>query len=479
MKSRIARKLALYFAAALLLFSCVIGAIFITLFRAQTIKSHKEELEARAVSIASALSEYMGNTSMGGRRSGMQGQGYGAYLRFIDDIAMADVWIVDEQLNLINSGMMSGQTYNYADFPENAEQVVKQVFQGSTTFSEVFSGLLETPTLTAGTPILVDGRIAGVVLLHSPIEGMEDASMQGVQILVISVIAALALSVVLSLFLAVAFTRPLNRMKSSALLLAEGNYEVKTGIEQQDEIGELAGAIDILSDRLYEAKSESDRLDKLRRDFVANVSHELKTPVTVLRGSLEAICDGVVADAQQVKDYHKQMLKETISLERLVTDLLDLSKLQNPDFAMDMRELNICDVLRDAVRSAQHIAKTKTVDIRLDMDSEYRVMKGDYGRLRQMFLIVLTNAVKFSNDGGIVQVSLHDRNVVIADYGCGISQEDLPYIFDRFYKVASENNRDGSGLGLAIAKQIADRHGIEVTVSSVVGEGTEFVFLIK
>ena len=478
MKSRIARKLALYFAAALLLFSCVIGAIFITLFRAQTIKTHKEELEARAVSIASALSEFMGNAPASGRKGGMQGMGYGAYLRFIDDIAMADVWIVDEQLNLINSGMMSGQTYNYADLPENAEQVVKQVFNGSTTFSEVFSGLLETPTLTAGTPILVDGRIVGVVLLHSPIVGMEDATMRGVQILSVSVITALVLSVVLSLFLAVAFTRPLNRMKSSALLLAEGNYEVKTGIEQRDEIGELAGALDILSDRLYAAKSESDRLDKLRRDFVANVSHELKTPVTVLRGSLEAICDGVVTDTEQVKEYHRQMLKETISLERLVTDLLDLSKLQNPDFAMDMCEVDICDVLRDAVRSALHIAKIKGVDIRLDMDTESLVRMGDYGRLRQMVLIVLTNAVKFSNEGGIVQVSLHGGTIEIADHGCGIAQEDIPYIFDRFYKVASEINRDGSGLGLAIAKQIADRHGIEVNISSVVGEGTEFNFSV-
>ena len=477
MKSRIARKLTLYFAASLLLFAGVIGVLFITLFRAQTLREHKNELEARAVSIAGALSDYMGGEATGGRGmmgGGMMG-GYGAYLRFIDDIAMADVWIVDEQLNLINNGM-AGQTYNYADLPQNAEQVVKEVFDGTTTFSEGFSGLLNAPTLTVGTPIEVDGQIIGAVLLHAPVEGMDEAAAQGVRILAVSILAALVLAAVLSIFLAFTFTKPLNKMKNSALLLAEGDYAVKTGVLQKDEIGELAGAIDVLSEKLQAAKEQSDQTDKLRRDFVANVSHELRTPVTVIRGSLEALCDGVITKPDQVGEYHRQMLKETVSLQRLVSDLLDLSKLQNPEFKMEMREVDVCDILHDVVRSASQIAKEKGVEVRLGMDIPSRVLRGDYGRLRQMLLVVLDNAVKFSHIGGVVQVRLEDGMVSIADQGSGIPEADLPHVFDRFYKVKSQSNENGSGLGLAIAKEIADRHGIRVSVISREQEGTRFEF---
>lgn len=477
MNSRIARKLMLYFAAALLLFTVVIGAIFITLFRARTISDHRNDLETRALSIAAALSDYMDASAPGGKgMMGNGGGGYGAYLRFIDDIAMSDVWIVDENLNLITNSQMAGQSYNYADLPEDADQVVKEVFAGKTTFSEGFSSVLNAPTLTVGTPITVSGQIVGAVLLHSPIEGITDATAQGVRMLAISLLISLALSVILSLFFALSFTKPLNKMKSSALLLAEGDYTAKTGVRQKDEIGELAGTIDILSERLSDAKQESDRLDKLRHDFVSNISHELKTPVTVMRGSLEALCDGVVTEPAQVKSYHRQMLNESLFLQRLINDLLDLSKLQSPDFKIVTQELNLCDILRDSIRSAEHLAQEKQIRILQELDTDFLTVTGDYGRLRQMFLIVLDNAVKFSPEGGEVRVVLTGGIVSICDRGTGIAEEDLPHIFDRFYKVKSEENKTGSGLGLAIAKQIADRHGIAVSVTSSPPSGTQFRF---
>jgi len=477
MNSKISRKLTLYFAAALFLFTVVIGVIFITLFRAQTIKEHKNDLETRAVSIARALSDYMGSSAGTGR--GMMGNGmggYGAYLRYIDDIAMSDVWIVDENLNLITNSQMSGQSYNYADLPSDANKVVKEVFNGRTTFSEGFSSLLDIPTLTVGTPIEVGGQIVGAVLLHSPVKGINDATMQGVKILAVSILAALALPVILSAFFAYTFTKPLNRMKNSTLLLAEGDYTAKTGVQQRDEIGALAGAIDILSERLLTAKRNSEQLDKLRRDFVANISHELKTPVTVIRGSLEALCDGVVTEPEQVKSYHSQMLNESLYLQRLINDLLELSKLQNTDFKIDRQELNLCDILRDAVRSAGHLVREKKIEIRQEFDTDSLTVVGDYGRLRQMFLIVLDNAVKFSSAGSEIMVSLNNRIVSISDRGNGIAEADLPHIFDRFYKVVSEENKSGSGLGLAIAKQIADRHHIEVVATSKLNKGTKFRF---
>lgn len=479
MKNKIAVRLMLYFSSALLLFSLVIGGVFMTLFKQHTIQVNKDDLEKRAVTIAQTLSNYMSGATTGPGNNGMMhgGQGgYGAYLRLIDEIAMTDVWIVDENLQLITAGHMSQPAYLYADLPPDAESVVKEVFSGTTTFSEGFSDLINTPTLTIGTPIKLNDMVVGALLLHSPVEGMQEAAGQGFQILIVSIVTALLLAMLLSALLALSFTKPLKKMQKSAMRLADGDYTAKTEVKQQDEIGELAGAIDVLSERLDLAKRESDRLDQLRRDFVANISHELRTPVTVIRGSLEALCDEVVTEPEQVKHYHRQMLMESLFLQRLVTDLLDLSRLQNTDFAIEMHPLNLCDVVNDAVRSAGQMALKKEVTIQLEQNEPFVTVQGDYGRLRQMLMIILDNAIKFSPYGDTVTVSLKDRTVKICDHGAGISPDDLPHIFDRFYKTKSQENKTGSGLGLAIANQIAQRHGIKISVQSKLHEETCFTF---
>lgn len=467
MRNKIAFKLTLYFSAALLLLSIIIGGVFMTLFKSHTMELQKADLEKRAVTISTALSELM---------SGNRHSGYGAYIRFLDDIAMADVWIVDENLELITVGHMSETKYNYGDLPQDAETVVKEAFRGKTTFSEGFSELLNTPTLTVGTPIKSGERVVGTLLLHSTVEGMNEAITQGFEILWISMAIALVLSILLSIGLAVTFTKPLKKMKNSAMQLAGGDYSAKTGVLQKDEIGELAAAIDILSDRLNLASQESEKLQKLRRDFIANISHELRTPVTVIRGSLEALCDEVVTEPEQIKDYHRQMLNESMFLQRLVNDLLDLSRLQNTDFKIEMQEWSLCDVLNDVVRSVRNIAQQKDIEVKYEQDTKMCTVLGDYGRLRQMFLIILDNAIKFSPKGDIVIVSIKDKTVTIKDNGIGIPEADLPYVFDRFYKVKSEENKIGTGLGLSIAKQIADRHNVKIIVNSKQNEGTEFIF---
>ncbi|MHB8962821.1 MAG: sensor histidine kinase [Saccharofermentanales bacterium] len=481
MKHRIALKLSVYFTVTLLLFAILIGGVFMMLFRSYTTKIHKSDLETRAVRMASTLSDYMsGNTTAGGMGSGGMMGGYGAYLRFLDDIAMADVWIVDENLDLLITSRTSDIKYNYSDLPLDAEIVVDEVFQGRTTISEGFSNLLKAPTITVGTPIRDGTKVVGALLLHSPVSGINEGIAQGFRMLVVSIAAALLLAIILAVVLAFAFTGPLGKMKNTALLLASGDYSAKTGVSQKDEIGELASTIDVLSERLDASSRESEHLAQLRRDFVANISHELRTPVTVIRGSLEALCDEVVSDPAQVREYHRQMLTESIFLQRLVNDLLDLSRLQNTDFAMEMQEISICEVIKEVVRSSEQIAKAKNITIgsriASDGDSASCTLKGDYGRLRQMFMIILDNAIKFSPADEAVEVTVEDRTVTVSDHGPGIPQEDLPFIFDRFYKVRSGDNKDGTGLGLAIARQIADRHGIALNVESVLKQGSEFIF---
>ncbi|MPM94712.1 Adaptive-response sensory-kinase SasA [bioreactor metagenome] len=326
------------------------------------------------------------------------------------------------------------------------------------------------------TPIQSNGVIVGAVLLHEPVESASKATWQGVGALAAALPVALVLAVLLSGFLAVSFTRPLSRMNASALRLSAGDYTAKTEVRQKDEIGTLANSIDQLSDRLLAAQAESEKLEELRRSFVANISHELKTPVTVIRGSLEALCDGVVTDPEQMQNYHRQMLKESLFLQRLISDLLDLSKLQNTEFKIEMQPLNLCDIVSDAVRSAEHLAQKKEIELQLQLDVPALPITGDYGRLRQMLLIVLDNAIKFSPPHSSVELALSNRVVSVTDHGKGIAADELPHIFDRFYKANSADNQTGSGLGLAIAKQIAERHGVKVDVASTAGVGSRFTF---
>ncbi|NLA13824.1 MAG: two-component sensor histidine kinase, partial [Tissierellia bacterium] len=240
-----------------------------------------------------------------------------------------------------------------------------------------------------------------------------------------------------------------------------------------------AKTMDILSQRLGKAEEERKRVQKQRQDFITNISHELRTPVTVIRGSLEALSDGVVTDSEMINEYYKQILNESKSLERLINDLLELSRLQNVDFKIEMQELNICDVLKDSLRSASNLARQKNINIQYNSDKDVFLTKGDYGRLRQMFLTVIDNAIKFSRESKSIYITLKDNQITIRDEGIGISEKDLPNIFDRYYSVKSDENKTGTGLGLTIAKQIALRHDIELFAESKINEGTSFVFVIR
>ncbi|HBN84384.1 MAG TPA: two-component sensor histidine kinase [Clostridiales bacterium] len=485
MKNKIRFRLLLYFSGSLLVFSLIIGLVFFALFSRHNLNVHKVELVDRATNIAEALAGFWVESpdQMQGHRMGGQGAGYGAYLRFLDDIAMTDVWIVDRNLDQITRG--HGQaSLAYNDLPAGAEDVIIASMDGKTTFSENFGAFIGTPSITVAAPItFLNGEVAGVVLLHERIESIRGETENGLLILLLSMGTAVVISFFIARALAERFTKPLDKMKTAALRISGGDYSVKTDVAQDDEIGELASALDDMAEKLNTASKESSKLEKLRRDFVANISHELRTPVTVIRGSLEALCDGVVSESSMVEDYHRQMLSESIYLERLVSDLLDLARLQNPDFTMDMSEVNLKDIVQDAVYSIRSVAEKKSIVVRLSYVDQSFIVFGDYGRLRQILLIILDNAIKFSPVGEVVEVELTKTpdkiTLSVRDQGPGIAADDLPYIFERFYKQRSETNKNGTGLGLAIAKQIADKHSAVLKAINRSDRGCEFILSIS
>lgn len=474
MKNRFAYKLIGYFSVILIVFSLIIGGVFLYLFRQHTVEMYKHSLEDRANKIAVNALACIDNPT--------ESKNFKGYMSFLDDIAMADVWIVDKDSKLITKGK-AGKDISYSELPSDAGKVIDEALEGKRVFSEGFSEVLGIESITAGVPIKdSSGATMGVVLLHSPVDGISDAVNEGFKLLFISIAVAILLSGVIAFLLSLKFTRPLEKMRMTTRKLSDGDYAAKTGVGQADEIGELASSIDALAERLDEASKESEKLENMRQSFISNISHELRTPVTVIRGSLEALSDGIITDPQKVDEYHKEMLFESIYLQRLVNDLLELSRLQNLDFKIEMGEMNISDAVEDVARSMKRIASKKDVSIEVKDEVGSHIVSGDYGRIRQMLINLVDNAVKFSSEGNVVEIGLaQNENAVkisVKDNGPGIGADEIDHIFERFNRSKSEQNKSGTGLGLAIAQQIANRHGFSIEARSTPGVETVFTVSI-
>ncbi|SHI19696.1 HAMP domain-containing sensor histidine kinase [Desulfosporosinus lacus] len=240
-----------------------------------------------------------------------------------------------------------------------------------------------------------------------------------------------------------------------------------------DNHGMVTGSVALVQDI-----SQSERLEQLRRDFVANVSHEFRTPLTVIRGSVEGLVDGMVENSEDIKRYHQRILSETRGLERLVGDLMELSRLQSGKIMIHQNRVHISSLLADLVKSLQTIADQKEIKILYQPESDLPPFLGDYDRLRQLFVIFLDNAIKYSPPNTLVWVESrilenNTLSIIIRDQGYGIAADELPYIWDRFYKVDSSRKGLGTGLGLAIAKHLLELHDGKVSVQSELGKGTE------
>ena len=528
-KKRLTKRLILYFSVTLILFALIMGGVFSWLFTHYNQHVHEEETMQRAMTLAAAIpamkdsrqfleaaeAESAADSDEGMRpmmRHGHHGrmvhqearengavkremdwcrqqysvhdsvgressQQAGEFLLQLDSLAQGKVWLVAEKSHTIlaygeNTGEERGQ------LPSPVNDVLQQVLAGQTAVSHDFGALLDVPAVTVGAPIKDENdRVIGAVLIHRPLEDLQNTINGGLRLLALSVMLALILAGILAVLLTRRFIRPLYRMQHVSQAFAQGNYDERTGICQQDEIGMLAADIDVLGGKLAQAEQERAELSRQRQEFLAAVSHELRTPLTVLRGTVELLFSGLVTEKAERKKYLNQVMNNLSALERLVGDLLELTRLWNTGFSVGKEPLNLCDAFEDAVEQMRTAAAQKNLQLRVDFDGPLPI-QGDYGRLRQLMLILLDNAVKFSDDGGaiLIQGRHHGEKwqVVVEDHGCGISPAELPHIFDRF-RTNRNRNEQGTGLGLAIAREIAGRHEMEITCESEVAQGTRFI----
>ncbi|HOO26826.1 MAG TPA: ATP-binding protein [Lachnospiraceae bacterium] len=469
-KHQLTVRLVGYFFLVFLVFSVIIGFTFFYFFRANTIELHRAELEQRAEKIAETLGAMSADGI--GRK---QGNGYGAYLKYLGDIAMSDVWLIDKDRTIITDGDSVNSHVSYTDLPEAAENMIDEVFSGETLYSSDFDSVLSVPVITVGTPVISStGEITGALLLHSSVDHVDLAVRNAFLIFLLSITAAFLIGMILAVRLSRKFTKPVCILSDITTTMSKGEYGVRAGFDRKDEIGLLGNSIDILAQRLEE-------LERQRQHLFSSVSHELRTPVTVVQGSLEALIDGVVSGEDQKKEYFYQMLAETKNLSGLIDDILELSRLQNQEFVLTKGECFINDIFSDLKRSLAVVAKRKGVGLVFEQECPAYGFYCDYNRIRQMFFVIYDNAIKYSDAGKTVtttfQLIFGRLQVTVSDQGIGIGKEELPHLFERFFRSERTGDIAGSGLGLSIAAGIAKRHDIELSVTSEEGKGTAFSFL--
>ncbi|QRV07919.1 HAMP domain-containing protein [Bacillus velezensis] len=241
----------------------------------------------------------------------------------------------------------------------------------------------------------------------------------------------------------------------------------------------VRGAVAVLRDM-----TEERRLDKLREDFIANVSHELRTPISMLQGYSEAIVDDIASTEEEKKEIAQIIYDESLRMGRLVNDLLDLARMESGHTGLRYETVNLHEFLEKISRKFSGVAKEKGVSLTEDISVSQPECVFDEDKMEQVFTNLIDNALRHTESGGNVHIAAHTvkdgLKIDIKDSGSGIPEEDLPFIFERFYKAdkARTRGRAGTGLGLAIVKNIVEAHGGSIAVHSSIDKGTTFTFYI-
>lgn len=283
--------------------------------------------------------------------------------------------------------------------------------------------------------------------------------------------SAIMLAIILLMFVSgLYFIRsivlPVRRMCETARSYAEGDFRERIEKVEDDEIGELADAINYMA-------SELESSDKMKNEFISSVSHELRTPLTAIKGWSETALQ-MPDDPETVGKAMRVITGETERLSDMVEELLDFSRIQDGRFTLQIETCDILAELGDAVLIYTERAKALGIELKYYEPEMLPFVHGDRARLRQVFINIIDNAVKYSNPGGVVSVEAYEKKgnivVLISDTGVGISAEDLPKVKTKFYK--ANQTRRGSGIGLAVADEIVNMHGGSLIVNSKLGTGT-------
>lgn len=357
------------------------------------------------------------------------------------------------------------------------QEFVDKAVKGRLEESSDLNGFYQRKHYVVATPITSsDGTTYGIVFATASTDSISEFSVAMFKIFLGSAVASLCISCIIIYLVTYRLVKPLKQMSVASKRMSEGDFSTQIHVTSNDEIGSLAASFNNMSQSL-------SSLESMRRSFVANISHDLRTPMTTISGFIDGILDGTIPSESQQK-YLLIVSDEVKRLSRLVTTMLNLSRLDAGELNLKPLEFDFSEMIVKTVLPLEQMIEKKNIQISgLDSLKKTNVF-ADRDLMTQVIYNLTENAIKFTNENGNIDISLNsaDNKVYfrIRNTGIGISENELPRIFDRFYKSDKSRSMDknGTGLGLYIVKTIIDLHKGQITVRSAEGEYCEFEFWI-
>lgn len=392
--------------------------------------------------------------------------------RTLAEYQKAQVWMVDPSGKILINTEEDLDTEN----PEEIENFDPVDFNDGYYTIGTFYQYFSEEHISVLAPITLNMSTKGYIALHMPLDDIlsnRDEILKGVYLVFIIIFAFTLL--ILLVFNMVVYS-PLKQITQGANEYASGNLKYNIPVRSDDEIGYLAMTLNYMSDEL-------DRSGEYQRQFVSNVSHDFRSPLTSIKGYIEAILDGTIPMEMQSR-YLNIVLMETERLNKLTQSLLTLNDFDVRGYLLEITDFDINNVIRDTAATFGGTCLKRKITIQLKMTSEPLMASADVGKIQQVLYNLIDNAIKFSSPNSTITVETTERHgkifVSVKDSGSGIPKDSLPKIWDRFYKLDTSRGKDrkGTGLGLSIVKEIINAHNQNINVISTEGVGTEFIFTL-
>ena len=338
-------------------------------------------------------------------------------------------------------------------------------------------GVFGIDMLTVARPIRYHNQIVGGVLVSVPTPEITGIRTEIVRILVFNMLLVMVVAAIMMYVLSKRTTKSLRELNEAAKSIANGDLKKRVSVDAGMEVTELCETFNQMAESI-------EQLEKMRSSFIANVSHDLRTPMTTIIGFVEGILDGTIPEDKK-SWYLSIVLDESKRLSRIVTDLLDLSKMEQGSFNIEKRNFDVSELIRLTVIKFEKRITEKNISLTVGFDAERLLVLADRDAISRVLTNVIDNALKFTPEGGFIDVQAGTKDgrvyVSVQNSGTGIEEKDLRHIFDRFYKTDKSRSKDknGAGLGLYIVKSIINAHGETVWAESKPGEFARFSFTLE
>ncbi len=390
-------------------------------------------------------------------------------LKSIDTFLGIRVWIVNSNGNIIADSSQINNTIG-----QNINKIDPVFMEMANSENNNVEGVFTEPMMSLTHPIIYNTRIRGYIVLHTSHKDIEFQSLYYMDVINICFLVFLALLFLVFVYIYYITVVPLKNLMKAAKEYSSGNYNYALVLKGLSEYHDLGAAISYMA-------SELSKLDDYQKKFVANISHDFRSPLTSIKGYATAIMDGTIPHDMQDK-YLNIILFETERLTKLTSGLLELNSFENNGTFLDITTFDINNIIKRTSESFEGSCREKKITLNLVFSSKQIMVEADVGKIQQVLYNLIDNAIKFSHSNSKIKVSTEEKGekvfVSVKDYGIGIPKDSIKKIWERFYKTDVSRGKDkrGTGLGLSITKEIIQAHNENINVISTEGVGSEFIF---